>query len=126
MSTPVWMKDATDEHASIEVALTVYSLEVLLRVCYLYTESCYMFLEPQKGTDGVIQVYFTRKSARDDVRGLVGNFANDLIDQQVRAEVAAETRVIRELIVAQAFTEADLLEGAQDADFRNDPKGITQ
>jgi His-Xaa-Ser system protein HxsD len=40
----------------------------------------------------------------DDV---VGDFCNELIEQEIRFTLANESRGIRDLIVAQAFAEAD-------------------
>jgi His-Xaa-Ser system protein HxsD len=39
---------------------------------------------------------------------IAGEFGNELISQRIRLDLAEETRPVRELIVAQAFAEADL------------------
>ena len=58
---------------------------------------------------------------------LAGEFSNELVNQKVRLDVAAETKAIRELIVAQAFAEADLLGGGDsEADYVTDPRGISR
>jgi hypothetical protein len=40
----------------------------------------------------------------------VGEFENALLDHQLRFEIARETATLRELIVAKAFAEGDVLE----------------
>jgi len=39
---------------------------------------------------------------------VIGEFTNELLNQQVRTDISRETRAIREMIVAQAFKESDL------------------
>ena len=119
-----WIQDADDDSLIVAVNSDLYSREVLFRVCYLFTDRCYLFLVQEEDSP-VIQVRFTRKSPDTDLNEMAGEFSNELINQKVRLEVAAETKTIRELIVAQAFAEADLLEGdAPEASYLDDPKGI--
>lgn len=121
-----WLHDVTDESLCICVDTSVYSVEALFRVCYAFTDRCYLFLRPEEGSS-VIRVMMTRKTPECDLRALVGEFSNELINQRVRLQIAAETRPIRELIVAQAFAEADLLDRSlSEASFVDDPKGVTR
>jgi His-Xaa-Ser system protein HxsD len=41
---------------------------------------------------------------------VAGEFANALLDQQLRLDVERETRTLRELIVAKAFAESGVFE----------------
>ena len=53
--------------------------------------------------------------------------SNELINQRIRLDIAAETKSIRELIVAQAFAEADLLDRSRsEGDYHDDPRGIAK
>jgi His-Xaa-Ser system protein HxsD len=139
-----WVQSISDEKMSIQVNLDVYSLEVVFRVCYLFTDRCYLFIteEVSMGKDaGVISVeeystsapantiivHFARKTPDCDLSIIAGEFSNELINQRVRLAIADETRMIRELIVTQAFTEADLLDRSDsEADYRDDPRGISK
>jgi hypothetical protein len=50
-----------------------------------------------------------------------GEFENALLDHQLRFEIARETATLRELIVAKAFAEGDVLEDppvGDDRDYR--------
>src|SRR4051812_38295573 len=111
MSSPQlsWIRDVTEDGLVVAVNTDLYSREALFRVCYLFTDRCYLFLMQDEGSP-VIQVRFTRKSSDTDLNKMAGEFSNELINQKVRMDIAAETKAIRELIVAQAFTEADLLD----------------
>lgn len=121
-----WVRDVSDDSLVMAVDGDLYSREALFRVCYLFTDRCYLFLSQEEGSP-VIHVRFTRKSPETDLSRLAGEFSNELINQKVRLDVAAETKAIRELIVAQAFAEADLFGGGEsEADYLNDPKGISR
>jgi His-Xaa-Ser system protein HxsD len=119
-----WVRDVTDESLVVAVNTDLYSREALFRVCYLFTDRCYLFLTQEEGAP-VIQVRFTRKGPDTDLNRMAGEFSNELINQKVRLDIAAETKTIRELIVAQAFAEADLLDGDDsEASYIEDPRGI--
>lgn len=119
-----WAWEASPESLSIQVDTSLYSLDALLRTCYVYTDRCYLFLE-RSAVPTIISVRLTRKTQETDLSGLAGEFGNELINQKLRREIAEETRAIRELIVTQAFTEADLLGRAEsEADYLEDPRGI--
>lgn len=105
--------------------LSLYSLEALFRVCYRFTDKCYLFLTKEED-DKVVVIHFTSKEPETDLSLLVGEFSNELIHQRVRLEVAAETGPIRELIVAQAFAEADILDRSEiNASYQEDPRHIS-
>jgi His-Xaa-Ser system protein HxsD len=121
-----WVEDVTKESLSVCVNTDLYSTEALFRVCYLFTGRCYIFLA-QDERSSVIKVHLTRKSSDADMNEIAGEFSNELINQKVRLSVAAETKQIRELIVAQAFAEADLLDrDGPEASYLEDPKGISK
>lgn len=119
-----WTKNLTEDGLDIQVNLSVYTLDALFRVCYWFTDRCYLFLTCDDSRLAVT-VHIGRKTTDVDLRVIAGEFSNELINQKVRHDVADETRAIRELIVAQAFAEADLLDRSESsADYHRDPKGI--
>lgn len=121
-----WLQEMTDESLCICVDTALYSTEALFRVCYSFTDKCYLFLQPEDNSS-VIKVRFSRKDSDCDLASLAGEFSNELINQKVRLQVASETRAIRELIVAQAFAEADLLDRSlSESSYIDDPKGISR
>lgn len=121
-----WVQDVSDDSLVMAVDSGLYSRETLFRVCYLFTDRCYLFLSQEENSP-VIQVRFTRKSTDPDLKKLAGEFSNELINQKVRLDVATETKAIRELIVAQAFAEADLFGGGDsESGYLDDPKGIAR
>jgi His-Xaa-Ser system protein HxsD len=122
-----WLEELSEDSLRMSVDTSIYSMDALFRVCYAFTDRCYLFLEPKEETPSVINVRFTRKEADHDLASLAGEFSNALIDQRVRLEIFAETKAVRELIVAQAFAEADLIDRTlSESSYIDDPKGITR
>jgi His-Xaa-Ser system protein HxsD len=122
-----WLKkEVSGESISLRVDLRVYPLQALFATCYVFTDRCYLHLVPEEDMS-VIVVQLARKLAECDLAAIAGEFSNELINQRVRNDVAAATKAVRDLIVAQAFAEADLLEGScVNADYNDDPKGIAK
>lgn len=121
-----WLQEVTDESLCVCIDTAVYSLEALFRVCYAFTDRCYLFLQPEEGSS-VIKVMFARKTPDWNLSSVAGEFSNELINQKVRLQIASETRAIRELIVAQAFTEADFLDRSlSESSYIDDPKGVAR
>ena len=120
----LWEKHVSDKSLTLEVDTAIYSLEALFRVCYSFTDRCYLFLEPAtKDTSVVVQI--TSKRPDVDLNTIAGEFSNALIDERVRRYIATETMSIRELIVAQAFAEVDILDRSlSEGSYVEDPKGI--
>jgi His-Xaa-Ser system protein HxsD len=120
-----WIENLTDNELTISVNTSVYTTHALFRVCYLFTDTCYIFLSHDLDSS-VIKVRFTGKSSDTNLTAIAGEFSNELINQEVRLNVANETKQIRELIVAQAFAEADLLERRHfSSSYLDNPKGIS-
>ena len=91
------------EHFVVDT--TLYTSDALFRACYTFTDRCYLYLKQLSPHEVLVE--FRRSSTSPALVDVVGAFANELIDQRVRADIARETRAIRERIVAQAFAEAD-------------------
>ena len=119
-----WIQESSESTLSIFVDTKIYSLEVLFRTCYAFTDRCYLFLEPSDDPQ-IIAVRFASKGSDSALSITAAEFSNELVNQRVRLDIANETRSIRELIVAQAFAEADLLDRSDsEAGYVDDPRGI--
>jgi His-Xaa-Ser system protein HxsD len=118
----------------IALSLDTYRLEAIFRSCYWLTDRCFVYLGPPR--EGVIEVTLIAKSRSDkDTDRLTWQFLNDLVDQQLRISINEETRTIREMIVAQAFADTDLIDdqgkpvnqsGLGDRRPNDDPEGMRQ
>lgn len=108
---------------AIEVDEAIYSVPAVLRASYRMTGSSYVFLH--RTSRELLTVFLQPKSEEIDSGTEAGRFSNHLIDEQLRVQIAGETGAIRELVVAQAFAEGNLLDGERDeAESEADPRGI--
>src|SRR5260221_6887034 len=119
-----WTLDG--QRIGLEVALSVYSTAAVLRAAYKFTDRCYIFLAPGDTPGTLVAVMAPKKPhSAEAVETLVGEFANEALDQRVRESLAREFGPIQSLIAAQAFSEGNLLDPERDeADYRADPRGV--
>ena len=96
--------DVRDDGLVLHVDRRVYEDEATFRACYLFTSRCYLLLE-RRSSDH-LSVRFRKKQAAADLTVLIGEFANELLNQQLRTVLARQTRAIREQIVKRAFADA--------------------
>lgn len=83
----------------------IYPEKAIFRTCYLFTDRTYIFLRAAKLNEVIVE--FRAKRNNENLDSVVGEFGNELINQRIRLELAAETQQIREMIVTQAFSEAE-------------------
>jgi His-Xaa-Ser system protein HxsD len=118
-----WTESQHDGGITFTIDRALYDDEVIARAAYAFTNRCYVLLSAEG--DDRIRIDITAKRIDDDMRALAGEFANALLDQKLRRTIARETRFVRELIVAQAFCEGDLLDRTEgEADVEEDPRRI--
>lgn len=114
-----------DSFVSIEVDTSLYALDAIFRATYCLTDRCYIFLSRIPESPDLISVTLMVKGSKVEVRPLVGEFWNALVDHQIRLTLSREVGPLRELIVAQAFAEGNLLDDQRDdGDYESDPLGI--
>jgi His-Xaa-Ser system protein HxsD len=102
-----WATDSLGTVACLSVSTSVYSKTAVFKTAYWYTERCYLFLSRPLDLPDSIQVEIRPKSpmSKDELIAMCREFANNLIDQQVRQEVIAETGSVRDALIKKAFFE---------------------
>jgi len=116
-----------ENRAAIEIDTTIYSLNAVLRASYKFTDQAYFFIAHREDARDRVVVTLTLNNSASSIRVLVGNFCNELLDQQVRESLAREFGDIRTLIVAQAFSEGNLLDPKRDdGNCEEDPRATLQ
>ena len=69
-------------------------------------------------------MFLIGRSAAADLSVIALEFRNELIDQQLRCTLEQQFKDVRTLIVAQAFSEGNLLDpDADGGDYQRDPLG---
>ena len=109
---------------AVEIDTSIYSVDAILRAIYKFTDRCYVLLHSDTAPHHCV-VHLTAKSPSSELEQLVGEFGNELLDQQLRQRLEQQFGEIRSLIVAQAFAEGNLLDRDRDeGDYLLDPRGI--
>jgi His-Xaa-Ser system protein HxsD len=93
------------------IDLELYTADAIFRACYKFTDRCYILLD--RADERAVMAEFRAKDGNPDMDAILGEFANELIDQRLRMDLARETKVVRDLIVEQAFVEAALDTGSE-------------
>lgn len=98
--------DSGSGRGNITVNTNIYSLEAIRAATYQFTGSYHLLITPN--ADNSVTVIFEAKDKARDVSEDLKDFANSLIDHQVRLQLDKTNGKIRDLIVAQAFSPLDL------------------
>lgn len=92
------------EHAvRLRVDERIFARDILYGAAYTFLDRCWIFLKLPE--DGVVEVVLRGKTDLDTaaLRSLAGEFANELLHQQVRHQVGVATAPIRQYYMARAF-----------------------
>jgi His-Xaa-Ser system protein HxsD len=101
----------------IRVDLAVYPLDVVLRTAHAFIGRGEILVRGIENESVIVET----------AAELEREFTNALLDNRLRALIAEETKTIRELLVAQAFCEADLLDRSDiESDEWEDPRRIAR
>ena len=101
------MKNSIVQNGENELFLTlsreVYSLEAILGAAQKYTNMCGLFIQPSQ--DGMFHIHFASKkgSVSSELKCIAHDFCNELLEQQLRADLEKRFGNMRDLIVRQAF-----------------------
>ena len=98
--------DSGSGRVNITVNTSIYSLEAIHATTYQFTGCYHVLITPN--ADFSVTVIFEAKDKAKDVSEDLKEFANSLIDHQVRLQLDRTNGKIRDLIVAHAFSPLDL------------------
>ena len=98
------------ELVNIIIDLNLYTLTAVKKTCYKFTADCSM--QMNMIDQNKLQLIFTFASTISfEARNkLIGDFYNELIDQDLREIISKETEPVRNLILSAAFSKTSLLE----------------
>ena len=101
----------------------VFRPEAVKKAAYKFTDRCHVQIEVASA--GALRVTLRAKRVLDDPEFLAGEFRNEVLDQDLRETIAAETVGVRNLLLAQAFSATSLVDPAGDTgDLETDPLGV--
>lgn len=118
-TVPAWL--AGDTTAALSVSNAVYSRKAVLAAAYKLSDRCAVLVDADGESRWVL--YIIARS-RGDAKSLLKTLVAELVDQALRERLEAEFGAVRTLIVAQAFSEGNLLDPSRDdADHNVDARG---
>ena len=85
----------------LKVDKSLYCQEAILTATYKFTDTCYIHIASMDLNN--CGVYITPKNSATDVKSVMNEFLNELIDQQIRHNLAQSNNSIKELIIKKAF-----------------------
>jgi His-Xaa-Ser system protein HxsD len=125
---------STDRSVSMVIDAELYPLQAVYGAAYIFLDRCYVFID--RPETGRFRVTLSAKQAVEEVealRGLIGEFANELLSCAWRHQVTQDNRVAIETVTVQAIAGAmgePSLDDLADFDFTDealdDPLGIAQ
>lgn len=84
----------------LSLDLDLYSKKTLFRCCYKFTDRLYVYIEKNQNS---LSIYLTAKNDSFDLNNIVGEFSNELLDQELRTLVLDDTKTIRDTMVTRAL-----------------------
>lgn len=88
------------------VDVQVHTMESICRTAYKFSGRAFVRL---RKTDAGLEVSLEPKLSTEDASVLVKEFENELLDQRLRAIIAAETSTVRDLVMAHALSQSVLV-----------------
>ncbi len=95
--------DASSGSVALRVDAAAYPLDALYGAAYVFIDRCYVLLDKPDGSWRVTLSWKKGEPAPEQLRALVGEFANELLSCAWRAKIAQESRSIIESVTAQAL-----------------------
>jgi His-Xaa-Ser system protein HxsD len=93
----------SDREISFDIDEDLYAVDAIYSASYLFVDRCYVFLA--RPSDKKVRVRLRAKEAStlDKMEALAGEFANELLNSQLRFRLGRSTAAIREQYMARAF-----------------------
>lgn len=88
---------------TFDVDPQIYPLKVLMKTAYTFIDKFYVFFYFDKETI-VTELRSKNQCDHEQLQCFMGEFFNELLHQTIRLQVYNETKSIRELIFARAFS----------------------
>ena len=101
--------------AKIDLDLASFNLEVIKRAAYRYSDR-FAFDVSTSGNSAECTLFFDEAKSPEFVQLAISDFRKELIDQDLRQAIRAESEAIRNVILAHAFSRTGLVksESVQD------------
>jgi His-Xaa-Ser system protein HxsD len=90
------------QQVSFTVQESLFPIDAIYGAAYLFVDRCWVYLS--RPADAQVGVHLKPKpEGETDLDTLAGEFANELLNQSLRARIGESTATIREYYMARAF-----------------------
>jgi His-Xaa-Ser system protein HxsD len=114
----------SDGSFAVEFDRKVYKLSAVKKAAYKYG-GLFHFVIEETGTATVVSLKPT--AACRNSEEAAGQFCNEVLDQELREEIASETSGVRDLLLAHAFSKTSLIDSEMEtADYDPLPDSTTR
>lgn len=103
------------EYIEIAIPLSVYPSDVIFKCFYWYGDQFSIEIIPEDDSLLKVSLFAKQPLTLAQLNAITERIRNDLIDFKTRDIVSKETRIVRELIIAKAFSHSQ--------EFNEDPPG---
>jgi His-Xaa-Ser system protein HxsD len=98
------------QKVSVDFDVAIYSMDAVKNASYDFTDKANIFIEMVSGNRLRVTLEPKKDMNSSERDSMSEDFIRLALDHQVRIDVAKEYKLIREMIVAQAFEPVDNLE----------------
>jgi len=103
------MTDPTSRTFTVTIDLQVYRLAAIKKAGYRVADRCTVVLGVIDGNTVPVSFHIRPGVSESASKEIVRLFFEELLDQELREQVGAETDAVRALILAHAFSKCDLI-----------------
>jgi His-Xaa-Ser system protein HxsD len=101
--------DDQDDAGTIHIDTRISSLSAIKKAAYRFSDRLFVAIDP--GRELEVTVRFSPKPGIDaDLKVAVGEFRNELLDQDLRERIRGETEGVRRLLLAHALSQVPLIQ----------------
>jgi len=100
------VRDNSDQTKTVTIDLRVFGLTTIKKASYKFTNECAFSFSQISPETLEVKLTFSDHLHREQV---VAAFLNEIIDQDLRQLIAAETASTRNLILAHAFSKTSIV-----------------
>jgi His-Xaa-Ser system protein HxsD len=98
-----------DGAISLAIDARIYRLSAVKKTAYRLAERCTAVISAFEGDSIRLDLRFKTATTEEAARETARLFFQELLDQELREQIAEETTPIRTLIMAHAFSKVDLI-----------------
>lgn len=100
---------AGDDHCLV-LNTSIYGLDAIKKTAYRFADKASIILQPAAENAVSVTFNFVGKHAATNPEQVIGDFCNELLDQDLREIIKRETNPVRNIILAHAFSRTSLVE----------------